>query len=166
MKKIKIQNMNKLHIIFTVISMALLNTILMGACTKEESNNEPSTTNTETTVSLIGTEWQRSTIDSISSGKDVVILLNNRIIKFINDDYGVFYQEIATFGNMTQDTVFQNHNDEFDYTFDGEQYGSIHMRNIQNISSITIDYDFEYSSDGKTLTLSANGKSGGYIRVE
>ena len=77
----------------------------------------------------------------------------------------MFINKIYTYSNTFKDTIYQNHDDRYDYTFDGKSYGTMHMRNIQNLSSITMDYTFEYSSDGQTLTLSANGKEGDYKLV-
>ena len=161
--------MNKIRITFMLIVMAMLNAIVMGACTKEDeitsTGGEPSIDN-ETTISLTDTEWQRIIVDTILAESDVVVLSEvNNTLKFTTNDYGTFYQKITTFSNVSSDTLSQNHDDMFDYTFDGKQYGTIHMRNIQNLPSITMEYTFEYSDDGKTLTISANGKEGEYKLV-
>ena len=163
--------MNKLHNILIVIITAILNAIVMGSCTKEDdtltAGNEPSTTTTEndTTVSLTGTEWNRHTEDTIVEGNLWLISVSDKTLRFVTDDYGMFINKIYTYSNTFKDTIYQNHDDRYDYTFDGKSYGTMHMRNIQNLSSITMDYTFEYSSDGQTLTLSANGKEGDYKLV-
>ena len=148
----------------------VLNVIVMGACTKEDetipAGGEPSTTTTEneTTVSLTGTEWNRHTEDTIAEGNQW-LSVSDKTLRFVTDDYGMFINKIYTYSNAFKDTIYQNHDDRYDYTFDGKRYGTMHMHNIQNLSSITMDYTFEYSSDGQTLTLSANGKEGDYKLV-
>ena len=166
--------MDKLHTILIVIITAILNAIVMGSCTKEDdiaaAGNEPSTTTTtenETTISLTGTEWNRHTVDTLFDESDVVVIsVTDRTLRFASDDYGMFINKIYTYSNVNKDTIYQNHDDRYNYTFDGKRYGTIHMHNIQNLSSITMDYDFEYSSDGQTLTISANGKEGDYKLVK
>ena len=164
--------MNKTHTLFILIATAVLNAIVMGSCTKEDdtltAGNEPSTTTTEneTTVSLTGTEWNRHTEDTIVEGNMWLISVSDKTLRFVTDDYGMFINKIYTYSNTFKDTIYQNHDDRYDYTFDGKRYGTMHVHNIQDLSSITMDYDFEYSSDGQTLTLSANGKEGGYKRAK
>ena len=164
--------MNKLHNILIVIITAILNAIVMGSCTKEDdtltAGNEPSTTTTEneTTVSLTGTEWNRHTEDTIAEGDLLLISVSDKTLRFVTDDYGMFINKIYTYSNIFKDTIYQNHDDRYDYTFDGKRYGTMHVHNIQDLSSITMDYDFEYYSDGQTLTLSANGKEGDYKRAK
>ena len=150
-----------------LIITALLSTIVMNSCTKE-AGNEPSTTTTEneTTVSLTGTEWNRHTEDTIAEGDLWLISVSDKTLRFVTDDYGMFINKIYTYSNTFKDTIYQNHDDRYDYTFDGKRYGTMHVHNIQNLSSITMDYAFEYSSDGQTLTLSANGKEGDYKRAK
>ena len=164
--------MNKIRAIFILIVAAIFGAIAMTSCTKEDDTltdgNEPSTTTTEneTTVSLTGTEWNRHTEDTIVEGDLWLISVSDKTLRFVTDDYGMFINKIYTYSNTFKDTIYQNHDDRYDYTFDGKRYGTMHVHNIQDLSSITMDYDFEYSSDGQTLTLSANGKEGDYKRAK
>lgn len=163
--------MNKIRAIFILIVAAIFGAIAMTSCTKEDdtltAGNEPSTnTENETTVSLTGTEWNRHTEDTIVEGDLWLISVSDKTLRFVTDDYGMFINKIYTYSNTFKDTIYQNHDDRYDYTFDGKRSGTMHMRNIQDLSSITMDYTFEYSSDGQTLTLSANGKEGDYKRAK
>jgi hypothetical protein len=163
--------MNKIRAIFILIVAAIFGAIAMTSCTKEDdtltAGNEPSTnTENETSVSLTGTEWNRHTEDTIVEGDLWLISVSDKTLRFVTDDYGMFINKIYTYSNTFKDTIYQNHDDRYDYTFDGKRYGTMHVRNIQDLSSITMDYTFEYSSDGQTLTLSANGKEGDYKRAK
>lgn len=163
--------MNKIRAIFILIVAAIFGAIAMTSCTKEDdtltAGNEPSTnTENETSVSLTGTEWNRHTEDTIVEGNLWLISVSDKTLRFVTDDYGMFINKIYTYSNAFKDTIYQNHDDRYDYTFDGKRYGTMHVHNVQNLSSITMDYTFEYSSDGQTLTLSANGKEGDYKRAK